>query len=417
MTKTALIADDDSTVRGMLGRLLSQFDWNVIEAQDGCAALERLHGHHVDLVLLDQKMPQLSGLEVLQVMRGSAEYADIPVVVVTGAPDPGTSASFVELGISDCLVKPFRLEFVRERLARIDKIVRAMVPTRRRVSAQSREAGVVMLVDGDAEQRAFLSTMLMHRFKVLEAASGVAALRACVVARPTMFLIGTDVGLIQPVFLARKLRERREFADAQLVMVTGAPADEAPAPFDAVLPRTFVPDEFNDAFDRLFGRSFDDDTDVLSSIRRTIESATEQAIGMMASTRLMMSRVDAAALMPFEMQAAVTVTLETERLTFNLALRAQPDHVNVIAGQMLGVTPAEVSEEDALATLSELTNVVAGRVKTSVTSRGDKADFTLPKAESNAEVDPSCPPQVVLQFGPQSQEFQLFVALTMLRRR
>ena len=84
---------------------------------------------------------------------------------------------------------------------------------------------------------------------------------------------------------------------------------------------------------------------------------------------------------------------------------------------MLGVAPTEVGEEDALATLSELTNVVAGRVKTSVTSRGDKAEFTLPTAESNAEVDEAALPSVVLQFEPQSQEFRLLVTLTLLRRR
>ena len=273
MTKTALIVDDDSSIRGMLGRLLRPLGWMTSEVSDGYSALEKLSAQHIDLVILDQRMPQMTGVEVLSVIRGSATHADIPVMVVTGAADAETSKTMLALGISDYLVKPLRPEFVRDRLKRIDKIVRAKTPKwRGRGQERPRDGSVLVIVDADAEHRSFVNTVLMHRYQVLEVPSAVAALRACIVARPEIFILGGDVGLMTPEFLARKLRERRELTDARIILVSPTASVTNPAAFDGVITKTSDASEFAEQFDRVFADAFEDDLIRVARASAPVES-------------------------------------------------------------------------------------------------------------------------------------------------
>jgi DNA-binding response OmpR family regulator len=417
-TKTALIADDDSAIRGMLGRLLRPLGWNVIEAGDGCSAIEKLSTCTVDLAILDQRMPQLTGLEVLSIIRQSDTHADLPVMIVSGACDVETSETMLGLGIVDYLVKPLRPEFVRDRLTRMNRLVRAAASNRRaRGQDRPKDGSVLIVVDADAEFRSFVSTVLMHRYEVIEVASGVAALRTCLVSKPSIFVLGSNVGLMTPEFLARKLRERRDLTDIRIVLVTAQiPARDAAA-FDGVLPRTFVPAEFSEQFDRIFAPSFHDDGDILGGVRKTIEGATEQAIGMMAGTAIVMARGDERTIVPGQMQASVDVQLETERLAFRLLLRCSPEHARAIGALMLGLPVDGVSDEDGLATLGELSNIIAGRVKTSMVSNGGRAAFSLPQLAADGGDEPSQPSDAVLTFAPDGGAFNLAIVMQLLPRR
>ncbi|MEQ1759884.1 MAG: response regulator [Vicinamibacterales bacterium] len=254
MTKTALIADDDSSVRSMLGRLLRPLGWHTVEVADGCSAVEKLSSMHIDLMVLDQRMPQLTGTEVLSIIRHSATHADLPVMVVTGASDPETSEAMLSLGVTDYLVKPLRPEFVRERLSRMDRMVRATVPKHRLNGGQERpmDGSVLVVVDADAEHRSFISSALTGRYEVLEVPSAVAALRACIVAHPSIFILGSDVGLMTPEFLVKKLRERRELAAARILLVTAQTRGADATPFDGIITKTLVKSEFSEQFDRIF---------------------------------------------------------------------------------------------------------------------------------------------------------------------
>ncbi|MBO3749872.1 response regulator [Streptosporangiaceae bacterium NEAU-GS5] len=82
-----LVADDDEAFRAGAHRLLSDFAAHVDEAADGVAALELMTANPPDLVLLDLLMPRLDGGVLLQRMAEQDLLRDIPVVVVTIAPD------------------------------------------------------------------------------------------------------------------------------------------------------------------------------------------------------------------------------------------------------------------------------------------------------------------------------------------
>jgi two-component system response regulator (stage 0 sporulation protein F) len=86
-TKTVLIAEDDSWLRKILAELFLDEGYQVFQAADGAAALRVAERQSPDVVVLDLKLPALSGLAVLQRLRAQAETASLPVIVVSAAVD------------------------------------------------------------------------------------------------------------------------------------------------------------------------------------------------------------------------------------------------------------------------------------------------------------------------------------------
>jgi CheY-like chemotaxis protein len=78
-----LVADDDPKSRDVLRRTLTREGWTVAEAANGREALDHLERGRPALILLDLMMPEMDGFEVLERMRRSEAWRDIPVIVVT----------------------------------------------------------------------------------------------------------------------------------------------------------------------------------------------------------------------------------------------------------------------------------------------------------------------------------------------
>lgn len=82
---TVLVIEDDEATRRLVARSLGGEDWNVVEAVNGRAGLERVAEAKPDIILLDLMMPEMDGFEFLSELRKQPEMRDIPVVVVTAA--------------------------------------------------------------------------------------------------------------------------------------------------------------------------------------------------------------------------------------------------------------------------------------------------------------------------------------------
>jgi DNA-binding response OmpR family regulator len=105
--KTVLVVDDEFDIRELLVDTLTDAGYNVIEAVNGNAALERIAADHPDIVLLDIWMPGMDGLEVLAQLRLSPDTAALPVILLTAMPaDAGESAG-LNLGVTHYVNKPW----------------------------------------------------------------------------------------------------------------------------------------------------------------------------------------------------------------------------------------------------------------------------------------------------------------------
>ena len=74
-----LVVDDDRTIREGISEYLSEFGYNVIEAEDGEEALSKFN-NDINLVILDVQMPFLNGLEVLREIRKKSK---LPILILT----------------------------------------------------------------------------------------------------------------------------------------------------------------------------------------------------------------------------------------------------------------------------------------------------------------------------------------------
>jgi CheY-like chemotaxis protein len=105
-----IIVDDDADTREMLAALLTMQGFHTVGAEDGLEALHLLRGvrHRAPdvpcLVLLDLRMPRLSGDEFRRAQLGDPSVAAVPVAVISGAPDP--EAHGETLGAVATLTKP-----------------------------------------------------------------------------------------------------------------------------------------------------------------------------------------------------------------------------------------------------------------------------------------------------------------------
>jgi PAS domain S-box-containing protein len=107
----ALVVDDDPHVRPVLVRLLQRHGIRAADAGDGYGALAAVEAERPDVILLDIQMPGLDGLEVLRRLKGRAETADIPVIILS-ANDLSDSARAqgLALGADAYLEKPIAYE-------------------------------------------------------------------------------------------------------------------------------------------------------------------------------------------------------------------------------------------------------------------------------------------------------------------
>lgn len=101
---TILIVDDEASIRRTLREILEYEDYDVAEAEDGKSALEELRSNSYDLVLLDVKMPEPDGLDVLETM--AEEMPDVPAVMISGHGAIETAVEATKLGAFDFIEKP-----------------------------------------------------------------------------------------------------------------------------------------------------------------------------------------------------------------------------------------------------------------------------------------------------------------------
>ncbi len=117
MARTILVVDDDARVLESLERVLSRTGASVRTAASGEAAISRLGESRPDLVISDVRMPGMSGLDLLELVRERAPEVDF--VLMTAYEDLATVAGAMQGGAADFLVKPLDLHQLRAVVERV----------------------------------------------------------------------------------------------------------------------------------------------------------------------------------------------------------------------------------------------------------------------------------------------------------
>ena len=139
--KSILVIDDDETVRDTIGVMLEQDEFRVHMAADGRDGYEKALSLKPDLVVVDLRLPGMSGMEICKQLRAS--NVPTPILVLSAVGDEIDKVLLLEIGADDYVVKPFS---TRELLARIRALLR-------RASPEAKKAYYFGDVEVDVERR------------------------------------------------------------------------------------------------------------------------------------------------------------------------------------------------------------------------------------------------------------------------
>ena len=199
--KRLLVVEDNAAERFSITELLAHDDIDILTADSGENALAILDGEGSDCVVLDLRLPDMSGFEVLERMRGDERLADIPVIVFTGrelsAEDEARLHTIARSVVVKGVESPERL--LDETALFLHRLVGDLPPEKQRMleklhnSDEDLVGRTVLLVDDDARNIFALSSVLERRgMHVLTATTGKEAI-AILQSTPQISIVLMDI--------------------------------------------------------------------------------------------------------------------------------------------------------------------------------------------------------------------------------
>ena len=106
-----LVVEDDDAIRGLVSDVLRDDGYRVGEASNGAEALDYVHRHRPDLIVLDLMMPVMDGWTFVGECRRKPGCRDVPIVVTSASYDLSRTAERLRsFGVRTCLAKPFDVD-------------------------------------------------------------------------------------------------------------------------------------------------------------------------------------------------------------------------------------------------------------------------------------------------------------------
>jgi DNA-binding response OmpR family regulator len=287
-----LTVDDSRAIRTMVVKQLTELGCDVDEAEDGEQGLARLEECEYELVVLDVTMPVLDGPGMLERMRTSGNRT--PVLMLTSESKRQVVATLMKLGIEDYILKPFKPEELRAKVAKVlgaDRLAAAQAA--QAASGHASDAVVmaapaapaasgagflrdgakpfvdVLIVDDMENVHKRLRTMLPQHVSMQGCVSAQSALSA---AREKIFrviLIDTEIPDVNSAALMNQLRALQSHVSVVALRLRSQDEKALRAEgYDDVLTKPFDAGELDDFLGRYF-----DNQDLVSTMDNVIRAA------------------------------------------------------------------------------------------------------------------------------------------------
>lgn len=129
---TLLLVEDNKDLASLV-KLQLEDKFNVYMANNGVEGLKKVHLYHPDIVITDQMMPEMDGIEMLQHIRKDFQISHIPVIILTAKNDDEAKTNAINQGANAYITKPFSKEYL---IARTEQLLRERKLFRERVWQQ-----------------------------------------------------------------------------------------------------------------------------------------------------------------------------------------------------------------------------------------------------------------------------------------
>lgn len=116
-----LIVDDDKTTRKLLSLYLKGKGYEIVTAENGLDAMEKLGMDSINLIVSDMNMPYMDGIELTKTLKTDPTWKHIPIIMVTTEADEDERTKALEAGVDDYLVKPTNADQITDSIKKIIK--------------------------------------------------------------------------------------------------------------------------------------------------------------------------------------------------------------------------------------------------------------------------------------------------------
>jgi PAS domain S-box-containing protein len=166
-----LTIDGSEPSRSLVRVTLSLEGYEVVEAEDGATALAMLESGPLDLILQDLILPDISGIELVRLLRGHPTSRDIPIIAVSGFQFERQLAERMKAGFTDLLFKPVDAHHLAS-------TVKSYIPIRRRGAISGRHAHILLADDDPVQLKLARLRLEQLGYEVTTAGDGRDALEA-----------------------------------------------------------------------------------------------------------------------------------------------------------------------------------------------------------------------------------------------
>lgn len=422
-TRKVLIIDHDPRARFLIkGVLTRDLNVPVTEVDTALDGLELLEKEPFLFVLLELALPTMSGVRVLEILRQTPHLAATPVVALTSKCDEPTIRRVIELGIAGVITKPLDRSKLGERLLTYMN----HLASRRGTHVETAPAGLgvaagtgaVLIADGDANFRHFVTSTLRGGQRILSAATGVDALRLALEHKPAVALIGQDLGVLRSDVLVMEMRGQSKLQSMRIVGVAPKGRSDLGASshhYDGIVTRTFVPDLFREQFDRQFQPAglIDRLLAEYPWLRASITSAVEQICGMVVGIEV--TELPSHTEMTGQIvDAYQDLTIPGLGVSFRVSTSSEIASARVLASKLVRSEAGDVTDEDVGAGVGQVSTIVAGRLRNSMGERGVALDVGPPQSRTclSTETVETDVNRLRLFFGSVDQAVMLAVTLS-----
>lgn len=119
MSKKILIVEDSRELREILGTVLAARGWSPVLAESSRNALDKLERELPEIILMDMRMPDMSGFELARILKHHRIYKTIPILAATAFPDYIARQRCLVAGCDDFISKPFSFAALQRRLTNL----------------------------------------------------------------------------------------------------------------------------------------------------------------------------------------------------------------------------------------------------------------------------------------------------------
>ncbi|MFH1292649.1 MAG: response regulator [Pseudomonadota bacterium] len=209
-TKTVLIVDDDRIIREQLQKELKREYFKTFLASDGKTALESLNREEIDIVILDVRLPDMDGLEVLKEIK--EKRPDCEVIVITGMGSQEIAIKSLRKGAIDYIEKPIEMDELSAALGRAQE----KLADKKELSYKNM---LLVIDDDEAVVKRLKKVLEKEGYEVVGANSGKEGLN--IIANNKIDVVITDIKMDDMDGIEVIQRAKKLYRDIEGIVVTG----------------------------------------------------------------------------------------------------------------------------------------------------------------------------------------------------